>query len=610
MVILVLLALQTIFALKFLSVHKLAWDSPVLIGDNAVHHLQLMRVREFLKQDHRLWGYDPSFMAGFPTAAFYLVDSVGAIFTISFFSLFMPTVVAAKLLTMMAPAFLPVIIYFACRNLLLKDEVCSFAGFMTIFVSNIFLSYRTRVGSGGYSFLLSTFLGLLCFSLMYRYLEKGGKLIYAGYIIIGAYAFSLHILFPFVFLPFLVFYFLFDSKKLVTARARQLLLGGLFIIVVNLVWVWPILQSLKYYNPVNLFVQALTTEQLLEQLHTPSWWLIYFLLLCALFTPFFFRHDKKRALCYSLWCVFYLCFVVSSFRLGFLDQYLGNLEPRRFIFLSVLLIPVLFSVVFSVKLSRHMGVIKTILFSLLLTQILFLQSMYPGNGKYDYEKAQQILFPPMLAQKLERLNPLELKDIAWLIRLLKAKTNNSGRILIENNPRLFHRFNLTAALPHYTKRQFIGGPFICPKIIHHFASFNKMRLFAKDLKAIETKQLMDYMDLYNIKWVVVSSRMAKKYFRNNQEYFRLLAKNKIFQVFVVKRKPSFFVKGEGKIRADLSKITINKASKGEIIIKYHYFDRFKSSPPVEIERVMLMDDPVGFIKINNSKGYNRIKLYF
>ena len=69
----------------------------------------------------------------------------------------------------------------------------------------------------------------------------------------------------------------------------------------------------------------------------------------------------------------------------------------------------------------------------------------------------------------------------------------------------------------------------------------------------------------------------------------------------MKRKPSFFIKGEGTIHADYNRLELKNiiAEDNEIIISYHWMKNFRSIPAAQVERVFIAGDPVGFIKIKN-----------
>jgi len=74
-----------------------------------------------------------------------------------------------------------------------------------------------------------------------------------------------------------------------------------------------------------------------------------------------------------------------------------------------------------------------------------------------------------------------------------------------------------------------------------------------------------------------------------------------FTFYEVLRKPSFFLKGSGTVQADYNRIILSdlQPEDNEIIISYHWMKYLVTDSGVDVERVLLGGDPVGFIKIKN-----------
>jgi len=72
-----------------------------------------------------------------------------------------------------------------------------------------------------------------------------------------------------------------------------------------------------------------------------------------------------------------------------------------------------------------------------------------------------------------------------------------------------------------------------------------------------------------------------------------------FTIYEVKRKPSFFLKGNGMVTSDYNRLELNRIvpENGEIIINYHFMEGLRTKPARTLERVSIGDDPVGFIRI-------------
>ena len=104
---------------------------------------------------------------------------------------------------------------------------------------------------------------------------------------------------------------------------------------------------------------------------------------------------------------------------------------------------------------------------------------------------------------------------------------------------------------------------------------------------------------YNIKWIICFISNSREYFDSLPDIVSMITKTDKFYIYAVKREPNFFIKGKGEVSSNYNHLYLKNLSKGDVIIKYHWLDTFKTKPERKIEKVMLMDDPIGFIKIHN-----------
>ena len=62
---------------------------------------------------------------------------------------------------------------------------------------------------------------------------------------------------------------------------------------------------------------------------------------------------------------------------------------------------------------------------------------------------------------------------------------------------------------------------------------------------------------------------------------------------------TWFVQGEGKLKAELNRLELSELKGSEIILKSHWVDGLTTHPLTKLERVNLADDPIPFIKLVN-----------
>jgi hypothetical protein len=179
-------------------------------------------------------------------------------------------------------------------------------------------------------------------------------------------------------------------------------------------------------------------------------------------------------------------------------------------------------------------------------------------------------------------------DVQRLIMWIKTYTNKEARILIEDqSDKEISGGYLLGIISMETKREFIGGPWGYPSEYasrYHVPDFNSGWLFNENITKYSLDELEEYFNIYNIKWVVVWSNISIQTF---DKYPSLLSKIKTignFTIYETKINPNFFIKGSGNIVSDYNQITITNATKGEIVIKYKFYDKFQTTPSIKIEK--------------------------
>jgi hypothetical protein len=71
------------------------------------------------------------------------------------------------------------------------------------------------------------------------------------------------------------------------------------------------------------------------------------------------------------------------------------------------------------------------------------------------------------------------------------------------------------------------------------------------------------------------------------------------QLMKVNQPSSWFIQGDGKIKAGFNRLELSGLAGREVTLKYHWIDGFIASPAARIEPVKMADDPIPFIKIIN-----------
>jgi hypothetical protein len=236
-------------------------------------------------------------------------------------------------------------------------------------------------------------------------------------------------------------------------------------------------------------------------------------------------------------------------------------------------------------------------------------------------------------------------EMRALVRWIQDKTNPSARILLEDQLRLLEytdpeSVHWTPLLPELLgpdARQFIGGLYHGAFIAHHrTASFGDFHLGNRPISEWTADDLTAYFDRYNVGWVVCWSPLSRycldRYrlatrvavLPRYRTFGRPPAKNEDerraitalggkaladrylsegeahYVIYWIARKPSFFLSGEGRFAAvDANRIELADVipEAGEVVLSLHWFDTWRTDPPLPAEPYPVPGDPVPFVKI-------------
>jgi len=196
-----------------------------------------------------------------------------------------------------------------------------------------------------------------------------------------------------------------------------------------------------------------------------------------------------------------------------------------------------------------------------------------------------------------RLGPTQQALIAWA----RDAAPRGGRILFEESGDesgfVHDGVYLSAILAHEAKRELIGGPSNLYNDRHHFAEFHAGRAFGKEVHALGDDALRAYLDLYNIVAIAAFSPTAVERLLALKEVIRPEGRIGPVHLLRVDRPGSWFERGSGRLAAGFNRIELTDLRGDDVILKYHWVEGLAGDPPARIEPVRLLDDPIPFIRI-------------
>ena len=593
--------LLALFAFQLLSTllcfstpAELFRPEPIVNIDWCSQYYWSFAARNYFDLTHKLYGFDPYYMAGYPLD-FIFNSSLPVQVSNIIFKGFPPGLVI-KWFFLATFLLAPFNFYFAARGFGLAKNAALAAAALGL--SYFWLGEDALFGDWGMlsgSFLLNFF--LLTTASFYKYLRVPSRMNFALFAILLALAVLIHKTFiVLVGLPFLVLVLVFSRR--ISAKTRLSIIGAaVFALLVNSFWILPMLLSLhfKIEDPSTTFFQNTDPLKFIKDL--VPW--IYpgvalgrlAILIPAIYGLVRLRQDSDRGLFRFLLISVIAFFVFVYF--GSNIDLLRNLQPYRYLTaLFFLLTPAAGTglLAFREKIrARSAGLVKAL-------PVLFFGALLGLQFVPSYRLFY--LIAPLSSKWPGKVQSLR----SWL----EANTDLSGRIMAEDinqwqgriTPYGTSRF--VGILPALMPRYLIGGPLPNAFIRHHYASFHDGYFLNRPMREYNDSELAAKLELYNIRWAFAWSEASK----TRLEKFPA-AKSAVrfedLEVFEIARPSNWFLAGSGELKADYDKIELDnlKPENGGVVLKMHWLDGFRAEPACELFRYDFGGDPIGFIGLKN-----------
>jgi hypothetical protein len=604
-----LLLLLSAYAITvFLKPSDIVSNAPVYTDDYSMHYAQCLSTERFLTSTGKCWGYDPFFLAGFPNGALVNADNKAWELLVVALSPLLPEGFAFKLYLIILLLLYPFLAYAAARNFQLSPN----AAFLTALLSILFFHLSLAidfVSWGMASYVFVCFLALYLFSLFNRLFQSFSWQRWLLTTLLASILLLMHILSPLLLLPPLLILYLGYFKSLKLRHHLALALTAVVVLLLNSFWLMPVVQFFgdkttrpehyrftlqidSLFEPLSVYL-----TQKMSVLHKKvpalnSTFMDVFILLSAIAGLYRWKKEGRGKLLLSFLGGSAFLFAIAYY--GSRTEFFAQLQPQRFTLplnLLLLLPAGAGLAALLTALFKERGTMLQ-LFAGLVTFALLVQPVFkPLKTVYQYGFYRLSCdFPAPLTE---------------LLNWLDTHTTREGRILIEDSEcDTFHRYygaHFPALFPEYVKREYLCGPRPMYPIKHSYASYNAGLLFEKKIGDYSLEALQRQFDIYNVRWIVSWCEESKRVFDRFPDYVVKAGDIDRFTLYEVKRPPSFFLKGRGQVHADYNRLELTGVvpEDGEIIIGYHWMQYLKTEPELTMEKAMIGDDPVGFIRIIN-----------
>ncbi len=585
-------------------------NEPLIEQDYGLHFHHLTSMLGFWESSGRLWGYNPRFMAGYPSNT--IQDASVKLFELVALVLRgLGAIRVFKIALFLSVALIPWIMFFAGRNVLEESEVesgtairagswCALLG--TAYWWNSLPREMFFYGMVG--FPSSSYMALLTLSLFWRVSkeERMGVPLGVGWIIAISILPALHVQSLVVFaVPATV---LLISKRRGIRRhaAFWIALGILISALVNSIWLIPFWthrgddNSSALVAELPVFTTADPWVFAKDYFSTSGFWT---------FRTSMFEKGLRLAL-----------LIGGAAGMAELCTKDGRNKVRAVPLATA--IASLFLLTYFGSSVRFLSAGQPLRFKVPLDLFLALSAGYFGStirlknfpsprglfacGLMAFGGCSFFLNLIQTETKADmRLRTGFSPQIQAVVDWIANETPKSGRILFEESGDesgfIYDGMYLSSFVPQLTGRQLIGGPANLYNDRHHFAEFHSGVLFKRGIDGMSPAEIREYLGLYNIGAIVCFSPSARQSFQRLPDCLALERDLGKIVLIKVNQPLNWFLKGEGELAADLNAIHCSEVKGEEVILKYHWIAGIKSEPPLKIKPTFVMDDPIPFIKI-------------
>jgi len=111
--------------------------------------------------------------------------------------------------------------------------------------------------------------------------------------------------------------------------------------------------------------------------------------------------------------------------------------------------------------------------------------------------------------------------------------------------------------------------------------------------------LRNYLRVYNIGAIVAFDPRSIQRLQSIPGLVTLEERIGPIQLMKVNQPLSWFLAGNGDVKAGYNRLELSNLKGDELILKYHWVDGLVAHPATRIEPIKIADDPIPFIKLIN-----------
>ena len=601
-------SLHTIGLLSLLDVLPGLYNpDPIIDQDWGLHLHHLKSLEAFWQQDKSSWGYNPLFMAGYPSNTIQDLSIKLFEFVALALSLIALTPIQwLKITAFISMAAVPWLMYFSTRNLFARDQIRNTAAVAAALLGTVYWWNslpREMFFYGMIGYPTAAYASVLGVSLFYRLAQQQTSwTLHLAWMLFAVTILPLHVQSLVIFLPGILA-LLIARPKLIHGHLVLWTVGAATIsLMLNLVWIMPAFThrgddvSKAIVEQLPLFVSTDPLTLVKDYLAPKNYWSfrqsfwekgvrLVLLILGTTGTVKLLRHGDKN-LAMLLLAALISLFLITYF--SFLVPALQAWQPMRFKVPFDLFLAIAAAYALADRLMADSAGSRfhsyTVPSLLLAASVTFVINLVHTESKGNL-----------------RLRTLIRPEITEIARWVQQNTPDEARVLFEESGEesgfVYDGMYLSSFIPHWSGRELIGGPINLYNDRHHFAEFHSGRLFGRDIQAFTDEEIKKYFQLYNVGAAVAFHPASLKRLASIPGLITLDRRIGPVHLMKVNQPPGWFVQGQGQVIARLNRLEVATGGGNEVVLKYHWLDGLVSNPPATIVPVKIYDDPVPFIKV-------------
>ena len=212
------------------------------------------------------------------------------------------------------------------------------------------------------------------------------------------------------------------------------------------------------------------------------------------------------------------------------------------------------------------------------------------------------LFRPYTLPQLERSAGTDTQAPAML-DWLREQTDSNGRLLHEETDRLSHQYygsHLAALMPLRTGRLLAGGPAPHALVVENSLRFIAGSLRGRPLAGWSDDDLHELLARYNVRYVLCWSAPAKRRLARLTQATPIGVYDK-FALFRLETPPSYFLQGRGRLEVRGRRIALSELEPedGAVAIKFHWLETLRTDPPRPLEPFPVAGEPAPFLRVRD-----------